>query len=100
MDTNQSVTPTTAVGPSETQGRSDGRYGWLRSGRVLAAITVVALLAATLAFAGTAAAERWLPLLFVLPCALMMLMCMRHAGGHRQEPGASGAEPGTSRGDR
>ncbi|MFC7693677.1 hypothetical protein ACFQY5_33240 [Paeniroseomonas aquatica] len=46
-------------------------------------------------FGGVAVAERLLPLLFVLPCALMMLMCMRHAGGNKA-PGATGAETGPS----
>jgi hypothetical protein len=43
-----------------------------------------------LAFGGAGAVQGLLPLLFVLPCAAMMLMCMRHAGGQRQEPGKSG----------
>ncbi len=89
--------PATSTAPSlpiEAQGRGRGRYGWLGGWRLLAVGAVVVALA-VLAFNGAGAAERLLPLLFVLPCAAMMVMCMRHAGGHRQDTDRLGADAGS-----
>lgn len=102
MDTNPAPTTATAPGlPAEAQERGRGRYGWLGGWRMLAAAAVVAAAAlAVPAFGGVGATERMLPLLFTLPCALMMLMCMRHADGPRREPGGSGADTNATAGDR
>lgn len=85
----------TIAGASGPAGPADGRggpRGWFGGRRVLVAAAAIAAVAAALAFAGAGTAERLLPLLFVLPCMAMMFMCMRHAGGQRQEPDKSGVK--------
>jgi hypothetical protein len=68
----------------------DGASGWLgrRRGLVIA-------VAATSAIVALALSQDWLvvadlrPLLFVLPCAVMMLMCMKGMGNGQQADSAS-----------
>lgn len=64
--------------------------GW--SGLAVCAVAIVgAVLVFGGALSGTQGAGNWLPLLFVLPCALMMYMCMKNMGGN--QGGASGSKP-------
>ena len=55
------------------------------------------LLVGGLAFGGTSGSAQgtgsWLPLLFVLPCAIMMFMCMKGMGDKRGDAG-SDPKPG------
>jgi hypothetical protein len=81
--------------------RADGvprRYGalaYLRSGKglllVAAALGIIAFFAGWQWF-GTAA---MLPLLYVLPCAAMVAMCMNGHGGAGNTQGKLGASSGT-----
>lgn len=89
METQPAVTTTTAH--DSATGRSDQKasYNWLSDRRVLVVASVAITLAAV-GFSGVVAVERLLPLLFVLPCALMMLMCMRHTGGNNRAPDGAG----------
>ena len=84
---------TVAVAHPVSEGVRARKRGWLVGWRGFAAIALLAVVAA-LAFSGATAAQQLLPLLFVLPCAAMMLMCSRHAGGHRQEAGKSSPAAG------
>ncbi|HLZ66540.1 MAG TPA: DUF2933 domain-containing protein [Aliidongia sp.] len=69
--------------------------------------TVVLIVAATLGMAGFFAAWAWfgaaavLPLLYVLPCAAMMLFCMRGHGGSGAAPArpsdGGGSDPSANR---
>lgn len=94
METQQAVTTTPALGAAAVPADHQAKYTWLSNWRALAAAVAIVVVIAV-GFGGVAVAERLLPLLFVLPCALMMLMCMRHAGGNKA-PGATGAETGPS----
>lgn len=94
METHQAVTISPALGAATVPADHKAKYTWLSNWRALAAaVAIVAAIA--VGFGGVAVAERLLPLLFVLPCALMLLMCMRHAGGNKA-PGATGAETNPS----
>jgi hypothetical protein len=59
------------------------------------------ILAAALGMAGLFAAWAWfgtaavLPLLYVLPCAAMMLLCMRGHGGSGEAPASPGDSTGS-----
>lgn len=55
---------------------------WLGGWKGLA-VCAVAIVGAILVFGGTQDAGKWLPLLFVLPCAFMMYMCMKNMGGNQ-----------------
>lgn len=92
MQANTEATTVAAAHPVSEGVRAGGR-GWLGGWGGFAALALSAAVAA-LAFSGAAAAQQLLPLLFVLPCAAMMLMCSRHADGHRQEAGKSGPAAG------
>jgi uncharacterized membrane protein YfcA len=87
--TNHLITTSAAAGSSSchTGGRSTG--GWLsqRRGLILGGGAVVAAVALALG-------QHWLtiaalaPLLYLLPCALMMYMCMKGHGHHVEAPPA------------
>ena len=94
MKPNQDLTRTSSVSdpPAASCGRSTlGGWGWL-------SVCALAVIGAVLVFSGalgdTKGASTWLPLLFVLPCAIMMLMCMKHMGGHQADVGKSNAQTG------
>ena len=59
------------------------------------AVCAVAIVGAALVFGGglggTLDAGKLLPLLYVLPCAIMMFMCMKNMGGN--QGGAAGSKP-------
>ena len=67
--------------------------GWGGMG-VCVLVIVGAVLAFSGEFDGGLTAGALLPLLFVLPCALMMFMCMKNMGGNQ-----SGAHRSISRAD-
>lgn len=46
------------------------------------------------AFGGTQSVGKLLPLLFLLPCALMMFMCMKNMGGNQNDAGSSNVKTG------
>lgn len=46
------------------------------------------------AFGGTSDFGKLLPLLFLLPCAIMMFMCMKNMGSNQDETGGSNSKPG------
>ena len=85
MTTTNNVTRTPAPGNSSYYDASNDSGSWLRRHRNLmiggAVVTTAVILALT---------QNWLalanlvPLLFVLPCALMMLKCMK--GNHGRQP--------------
>jgi hypothetical protein len=84
MNTTTTQVPVTATGNSchET---GQGIRGWVARRRSL--VIVGAVVAATIAFA---LSQHWLAaaslvqLLFVLPCAIMMFMCMKGSHGKRE----------------
>jgi hypothetical protein len=70
--TNQLVPITPNIGTS-SRGWLDRRRGLILGGGALVVLLALALSQHWLTLAGL------LPLLFVLPCAVMMFMCMNHA---------------------
>lgn len=98
METTDIQVTAPAAGGSSRHGAGQGTHGWLGGQRGLVIAAVVAAAAIALAVG-----QHWLtaadlvPLLFVLPCAVMMFMCMK--GNHGQQtdvPPAStqGGTPG------
>ncbi len=96
MTTTNNVTRTPAPGNSSCHDASHDSGSWLRRHRNLmiggAVVTAAVILALT---------QNWLalanlvPLLFVLPCALMMLKCMKgshHGQQSQDEPTAARPE--------
>jgi hypothetical protein len=73
-----------AASNSTCHGAGQGAHGWLGGRRSLIIAAVVATAATALALG-----QHWLavanlvPLLFILPCAAMMFMCMK--GNHGQQ---------------
>ena len=65
------------------------------------AVCAVAIVGAILVFGGalggTPHAGKWLPLVFVLPCAIMMFMCIKNMGANQGETGGSNPKTGTPR---
>ncbi len=89
-----SLAPTTS--PPERSSFSSSVRSFLPSGRsklVLMLILTAAGLAAGGAWFGTAAI---LPLLYVLPCAVMMVMCMKGHSSSTPSTGKPGNIAGTS----
>ena len=78
MQTTSGQERSSAAGSSFCHGAGQGSSGWLSGRRGL----VIAMAGAVAAVA-LAAGQHWLavadlvPLLFVLPCAVMMFMCMK-----------------------
>jgi hypothetical protein len=91
MEPNKNLTAGPSCSSTAGGGRSWlGGWGWL-------ALCALGIVGAILAFGGalgtTQDAGNWLPLFFVLPCAIMMFMmfmCMRHMGGNQGETGEAG----------
>src|SRR5438067_1601783 len=87
MGTTNTQVTTPAAGGSSCHGTGQGARGWLGGRRGLVIAAVVAAAATALA-----QGQHWLavanlvPLLFVLPCAAMMFMCMK--GNHGQQTNA------------
>jgi hypothetical protein len=92
--TNRLITTPAAAGNSSCHGASQGSGSWLsrRRGLVLGGGVIVAGAALGLS-------QHWLtvadlvPLLFVLPCAVMMFMCMKGMN-HGQQTSAAPASAG------
>lgn len=85
---------------SRSSGEKNG-LSWLSGWGGLAACALVilgALLAFGGALGGTQNAGKWLPLLFLLPCAIMMFMC-RNMGGAQSDAGPPTGAPKSGVGD-
>lgn len=67
-----------------------GGWGWMA---VCVLVVIGAMLAFSGEFGGRLTVGAWLPLLFVLPCAIMMFMCMKNMGGNQS--GADNSIAGT-----
>lgn len=82
--TNKLTASSPAEGASSCHGSRNNSGSWLHGRRGLVVGGVVAVAAVALALSQSwLALPNLIPLLFVLPCALMMLMCMK--GNHGQE---------------
>jgi len=91
METNKNLT----TGPPGSSAGSARSWlgGW--SGLAVCAVAIVgAVLVFGGALGGTQDAGKWLPLLFALPCAIMMFMCMKNMGGNQGETGGSNPKTG------
>jgi hypothetical protein len=97
--TSSQLTTPTAGGPS-CHGTGQGIRGWLGGWRGLIIAGVIAGAATALALGQHwLAAADLLPLIFILPCAVMMIMCMK--GNHGQQTNAppastQGGTPGNT----
>jgi hypothetical protein len=93
--TNHLVATSAVTGSSSCHGGSQGSRSWLnrRRGLVFGG-------GASAAGVALALSQQWLtvaeltPLLFLLPCAVMMLMCMKGMN-HGQQTGGTQASAGT-----
>lgn len=95
MEPNKNLTTASSSSPTTGSARS-GLGGW--SGFAVCAVAIVgAVLVFGGAPGGTQNAGTWLPLLFMLPCAIMMFMCMKNMGGNQGE--TSGSNPKTGKAD-
>ena len=90
METTNTPVPTPAAGGSSCHAPGQGRRGWLsgRRGLVVAAVAVTSAAALALDQHWLAVADL-VPLLFVMPCAAMMFMCMK--GHHGPQTNAAPA---------
>jgi len=80
-------------GSSAASRRRNWLGGW--SGLAVCTLAIVgAILVFGGALGGTQDAGKWLPLLFVLPCAIMMFMCMKNMGGNQDQAGGSNPKTG------
>ena len=71
--------------------------GWLSGWSGLAVCAVAfggAILVFGGAFGGTQSFGKVLPLLFLLPCAIMMFMCVKNMGGNQNDAGSSNVKTG------
>ena len=92
MEPNKNLT-TASSGPPAAGSARSWLGGW--SGLAVCAVAIVgAVLVFGGALGGTQNAGTWLPLLFVLPCAIMMFMCMKNMGGNQGETGGSNPKTG------
>lgn len=90
MDLNRNLTTRSSGSPA-----AGSKRGWL-SGWSGLAVCAVAFVGAILVFGGafgTQSAGKLLPLLFLLPCALMMFMCMKNMSGNQGEARNSNPNP-------
>jgi hypothetical protein len=94
METTNTQVTTHAAGGSSCYSTGQGTRGWLggRGGLVIAGIVAAAATALALGQHWLAAADL-VPLLFVLPCAVMMFMCVK--GNHGRQ---TNAPPASSQG--
>ncbi|AEI04614.1 hypothetical protein OCA5_pOC16700450 (plasmid) [Afipia carboxidovorans OM5] len=83
MESNKNLTNATSDSPVVGSER-----GWLSGWGGLAAC-VVAFGGAILMLGGTQSFGKLLPLLFLLPCAIMMFMCMKNMDGNQNDAGSS-----------
>jgi hypothetical protein len=95
MEANKNLTTPASYSSATGGGSWLGGWGWL-------AVCALAIVGAILVFGGslgsTQEAGKWLlPLLFVLPCAIMMFMCMKNMGGNQGESVSSNAKTGAPR---
>ena len=86
--------PTASNSSCHRTGQSS--HGWLggQRGLIIAGLVAAAATALALSQHWLAAADL-VPLLFVLPCAAMMLMCMKGNHGEQTNASAASAENGT-----
>lgn len=90
MEPNKNLTTGSAGSPAAGSWLS----GW--SGLAVCAVAIVgAVLVFGGSLGGTQSAGKLLPLLFLLPCAIMMFMCMKNMGSNQGETGGSNPKPGT-----
>ncbi len=95
MEPNKNST-TASSGPLAAGSGHSWLGGW--SGLAVCAVAIVGtILVFGAALGGTQDAGTWLRLLFVLPCAIMMFMCMKNIGGNQGETGGSNPKTGTPR---
>ena len=93
MEPNKNST-TASSGPLAAGSGHNWLGGW--SGLAVCAVAIVGtILVFGAALGGTQDAGTWLRLLFVLPCAIMMFMCMKNIGGNQGETGGSNPKTGT-----
>jgi hypothetical protein len=87
--TNRLIATSAAAGNSSCHGASQGSGTWFsrRRGLVLGGGAIIAGVVLALSQHWLAVAEL-VPLLYVLPCALMMLMCMKSMNHGQQTGGA------------
>ena len=102
MATTNNQVNTPAAGSASGHGAGQGLRAWLVRRRVVVLAVAVAAVATALALG-----QHWLaladlvPLLFVLPCAAMMFMCMKgmnhdRQAGIAQDSGRNEAPTGTN----
>lgn len=92
MEPNRNLTTASSSPPVAGSWRS-WLGGW--SGLAVCAVAVVgAILVFGGALGGTQGAGTWLPLLYLLPCAIMMFMCMKNMSGNQGGAGGSKRESG------
>ena len=97
METTNTQVTASATDGSFWHGNRRGTQGWLGEHRGLGVAAIVAA-------AGTALAlnQHWLaaadlvPLLFALPCAVMMFMCMKGGHGQQTDTPPASTQSGTS----
>ncbi len=88
MEPNENLT----TGSSGSPAAGNWLSGW--SGLAVCAVAIVgAVLVFGGSLGGTPSAGKLLSLLFLLPCAIMMFMCMRNMGGNHGETGGSNPKP-------
>ena len=95
MDTTNYTVPTASkTGGSSCHGGNNASGSWFsrRRGLVLGGGAIAAVLALAVSRHWLAAAEL-LPLLYLAPCALMMLMCMKGMNHGTQSGGSQTASP-------
>ena len=96
MENTSALPAARALPPGTACGRSDhGPRHWLgrHAALILGAAVLLAVAAALALQQEWVAAASLLPLLYVLPCAAMMFMCMR---GLHQPPAVTGDTPPSS----
>lgn len=96
MELNRNLTTRSSGSPAAGRKR-----GWL-SRWTGPAVCAVAFVGAILVFGGafgTQSTGKLLPLLFLLPCAIMMFMCMKNMGGNQNDTGSSNVKTGVHKTD-
>lgn len=97
MEPNKNLTNATSGSPVAGSERS-----WLSGWSGLAVCAVAfggAILVFDSAFGGAQSFGKVLPLLFLLPCAIMMFMCMKNIGGNQNDASSYNAKTGVHKAD-